>query len=169
KGMLQRIGVAQALINDPELVILDEPLTGLDPLGRKQLRDLIADLRRKNKTVVISSHILSDVELLADRVAILVKGKTVDTGPLCELLDTRTMSIEIVVKHFSSELVAILGKTNCTTQKSGDTLQILIEDETLADSIIDVIRENQGSIVSVIPRKESLEDVVVRRATAGAK
>ena len=116
--MLQRVGLAQALINDPELVILDEPLTGLDPLGRKDLRELIAELREQGKTVVLSSHILSDVELLADRVAIMVKGRTVDSGPLHELLDARVLSTEIVMSGGRERAAARAG-AGAGTRPSG--------------------------------------------------
>ena len=86
KGMLQRLGIAQALVNDPELVVLDEPMSGLDPIGRKEIRDLIVELKREGKTVLFSTHILSDVELICDRVAIVVGGRMRDVGPLKQLL-----------------------------------------------------------------------------------
>src|SRR6266849_9697408 len=91
KGMLQRVGVAQALINDPELVVLDEPMSGLDPIGRKEIRDLILELRAEGKTVLYSTHILSDVELTCDRVAIVVRGRLRDSGPLDKLLSPRLL------------------------------------------------------------------------------
>lgn len=173
KGMMQRIGIAQALMNDPDLVILDEPLTGLDPLGRKHLRDLIADLRRRGKTVIISSHILADVELLADRVAILVKGRTVDTGPLHQLVDARTLNTEIIVHDGDDSLSgAISGWQECAISaekvEGVDAVRrIIVDGDQHTDQAIELIRKHGGKIVSVIPRKESLEDVVVRRATAG--
>ena len=92
KGMLQRLGIAQALINDPELVVLDEPMTGLDPIGRKEIRDLIVELKREGKTVLFSTHILSDVELICDRVAIVVGGRMRDVGPLEQLLSPRLIA-----------------------------------------------------------------------------
>ena len=94
KGMLQRLGLAQALINDPELLILDEPMSGLDPLGRKQVRDLILQLRDQGKTIIFSTHILSDVETVCDRVAILIGGKLRDCGPLEDLLSPKIKSFE---------------------------------------------------------------------------
>ena len=162
KGMLQRIGIAQALINDPELVILDEPLTGLDPLGRKDLRELIAELRGQGKTVVLSSHILSDVELLADRVAIIVKGRTVNTGPLTELLDARVVSTEVVVAGAEEGLASALSDGGHGVQRIGDAVRITISGEGEIDAVIDRVRREGASVQSVTPRKESLEDLVVR-------
>src|SRR5206468_1745994 len=98
KGMLQRAGIAQALMGDPELVVLDEPMTGLDPIGRKEVRDLIVSLKQRGKTVFFSTHILSDVELLCDRVAIVIQGVVKEIGRLEELLDPRVLSTELVLK-----------------------------------------------------------------------
>src|SRR5262245_7226270 len=96
KGMLQRVGLAQAIVHDPEVVFLDEPMSGLDPIGRRQVRDLILELRDAGKTVFFSSHILSDVEALCDHVAILNAGRLVETGRLAEILTRRTGELEIV-------------------------------------------------------------------------
>ena len=104
KGMLQRIGLAQALIHDPELVILDEPMTGLDPIGRKQVRDLILSLRDQGKTVFFSTHILHDVEMICDRVGIVMKGRLVASGRVDELVrQDHTHSVEIVCQHIKVE------------------------------------------------------------------
>lgn len=167
KGMLQRIGIAQALINDPQLVVLDEPLTGLDPLGRKQLRELIASLREEGKTILLCSHVLSDVELLADRVAILVGGRSVDVGPLHQLLDARVVSTEV---HFSAEpaLMQSLAEQGYRLTEREEAVQILLDGQQTVDPLIDQIRAGGGQLLAVLPRKESLEDVVVRRASDGA-
>jgi len=167
KGMLQRVGLAQALINEPQLVVLDEPLTGLDPLGRKQLRELIAELRDEGKTVVLSSHILSDVELLADRVAIVVKGKTVKTGLMHELLDARVLSTEVVFSLPDDALTNRLKEQGHLPTLLPDWAKIELPEEASADSLIDLIREHQGHIFAVTPRRESLEDVVIRQAKEG--
>ena len=169
KGMLQRIGLAQALVNNPELVILDEPLTGLDPLGRKHVRELVASLREEGKTVVLSSHILSDVELLADRVAILVNGRTVDTGRLDRLVDAKVINTEILVQGAEPALIDAIGHLGHKVSRIGDQIQITIEGNTTIDTAIEIIRNNGGTILAINPRKESLEDVVVRKvAAAGA-
>jgi ABC-2 type transport system ATP-binding protein len=164
KGMLQRVGLAQALINDPELVILDEPLTGLDPLGRKDVRELIADLRRQGKTVLFSSHILPDVELLADRVTIVVRGQTTKTGPLHELLDARILSTEVVIGKPSAELQSAILSAGHQLVQMGETAQVTLQGATPVDPLVDLVRRHGGSVQMVTPRKESLEDVVVKHA-----
>ncbi|HYP27789.1 MAG TPA: ABC transporter ATP-binding protein, partial [Blastocatellia bacterium] len=96
KGMLQRIGIAQALVNDPQVVFMDEPMSGLDPIGRREVRDLLLSLRRQNKTIFFSSHILSDVEALCDRAAVLRKGKLVGCGTVEELTENKGSALEVV-------------------------------------------------------------------------
>ena len=169
KGMLQRVGIAQALVNDPELVILDEPLTGLDPLGRKDLRELIAGLREQGKTVVLSSHILADVELLADRVAIVVKGRTVNTGPLQELLDARTVSTELVLGAAPAELLEELEREGHGLRRVGETVQVTVHGEISPDTLLERAQQAGATIQSLTPRKESLEDLVVRMAQQGER
>ena len=162
KGMLQRVGLAQALINDPELVILDEPMTGLDPLGRKDLRELIAQLRRDGKTVVLSSHILSDVELLADRVAIVVQGRTVACGHLQQLVDARTLSTEVVLSDFTPELEQALARAERQATVKGHKLRVVVPGDEPVDSVLELAHEHNARVLVVSPRNESLEDVVVR-------
>jgi len=163
KGMLQRVGLAQALINEPELVVLDEPLTGLDPLGRKHLRDVILELRQEGKTVLLSSHILSDVEMLADRVAIVVNGRTVECGPPDQLVDARVLSIEVLVNQPPPPLLQALEAAGHAYEQVGETVRVDLDRDADVDAVVDLVRSKQGRIVSVTPRKESLEDVVVRR------
>ncbi len=166
KGMLQRVGLAQALINDPELVILDEPLTGLDPLGRKDLRKIIIQLREEGKTVVLSSHILSDVEMLADRVAIVVKGKTVSSGPLHELLDAKIVNTEVVLVDHSPRLVAALEGLGHGAEVKGEKLQVVIQGDEAADPVLKLAYEHDARVLEVSPRTESLEDVVIGQVKA---
>ena len=110
KGMLQRIGLAQALIHDPELVILDEPMTGLDPVGRKQVRDLILSLRDRGKTVFFSTHILHDVEMICDRVGIVMKGRLVASGRVDELVrQDHTQSVEVVCQQIKTDGNALIN------------------------------------------------------------
>jgi ABC-2 type transport system ATP-binding protein len=147
KGMLQRLGLAQALINDPELVVLDEPMSGLDPIGRKEIRDLMVELKREGKTVLFSTHILSDVELLCDRAGIVVNGRLRDAGPLDKLLSPKLLHTEVVLDNHE---------------------QLRLGPE------VDVSRELQQllgagrQVVSVTPRRESLEDLFVREVAAGS-
>src|SRR6476659_793273 len=109
KGMLQRVGIAQALINEPELVILDEPMSGLDPLGRRDVRNLILRLRDRGCTVFFSSHVLSDAEALCNRVAILARGRLVTSGRLTDMLALRARGWELIVAGASDALIASLG------------------------------------------------------------
>ena len=166
KGMLQRVGLAQALINEPEIVFFDEPMSGLDPLGRREIRELIAELREKGTTVFMSTHILSDIEALCDNVAILRKGKLAATGNLDELLTQsgETQIYEINVKGVAaqvleSDLKAIAGAT-ISAKPSGANIQVLTEKDV--DKVLPIIRENGGRLVSVQPVKQSLEELFVK-------
>ena len=105
KGMLQRLGLAQALINDPELLILDEPMSGLDPMGRKEVRDIILDLKAHGKTIIFSTHILSDVETVCDQVGIIIKGKLNGSRPIENLLNPKIKSFEICIKGLPIETI----------------------------------------------------------------
>ena len=109
KGMLQRAGLAQALMGDPELLILDEPMTGLDPIGRKEVRDLILEERTQGRTVMFSSHILSDVEMLCDRVAIVNRGELTAYGSLDQLLRREIRAVEVELSRVDEALVSALG------------------------------------------------------------
>lgn len=166
KGMLQRVGLAQALINEPEIVFFDEPMSGLDPLGRREIRELIAELREKGTTVFMSTHILSDIEALCDNVAILRKGKLAATGNLDELLTAsgETQIYEINVKGVSaqtleSDLKTVAGAT-ISAKPTGANIQVLTEKDV--DKVLPIIRENGGRLVSVQPVKQSLEELFVK-------
>jgi ABC-2 type transport system ATP-binding protein len=149
KGMLQRVGLAQALVNQPELVVLDEPMSGLDPVGRKEIRDLIAALRQEGTTVFFSTHILSDVELLCDRCAILVDGRLRDVGPLDQLLSPRLLHTEVVLER--------AGKQEERRLAPGEDVNAFLQ-AAMADG---------AHVVSVTPRRERLEDLFVREVTRG--
>ncbi|MEK6606381.1 MAG: ABC transporter ATP-binding protein [Myxococcota bacterium] len=167
KGMLQRVGVAQALMGDPDLLILDEPMTGLDPLGRKELRDFIGSLRERGKTVVFSTHVLPDVELLCDRVAILRDGRIHDVGPLGRLVSARILSTEIVVDGEPPELLARLGGLDA--QARGGQLVVVVAKDGSVDVALSKIAAAGGRIVQVTPRRETLEDVFVRATSAAVE
>src|SRR5205814_10355137 len=107
KGMLQRVGIAQALMGDPELVVLDEPMTGLDPLGRKEIRDLILELQHEGRTVFFSTHILPDVEMTCDRVAMIFAGRIRNVGPLAQLVSARLLSTEVALQVGKAGLPAL--------------------------------------------------------------
>jgi len=159
KGMLQRVGLAQALVNDPEVVFLDEPMSGLDPVGRREVRDLIASLRTQGKTVFMCSHILSDIEVLCDNIAILKRGKLAHAGSLEELRARESGLIEVIatgadVREMQSHLPA---GANVTATASG--LRIEVSDEREVDAVIAAIRSVNGKLVSVQPVRQSLEDL----------
>ena len=166
KGMLQRVGLAQSLINDPEIVFLDEPMSGLDPVGRREIRELIARLRDKGTTVFMSTHILTDIEALCDEVAILRKGKLAAFGSLSELLtrDEASRGLEINVQSVVAEAIRdriefIAGAT-LTPRPNGATIQVL--DESDIDAVLAITREEGGRLASITPVKQSLEDLFVR-------
>jgi ABC-2 type transport system ATP-binding protein len=161
KGMVQRIGVAQAILGDPDLVILDEPMSGLDPIGRKQVRDLIASLRDAGKTVFFSSHILQDAEALCDRVAILVGGRVRRVGPLDGLLSPGSRRLELSVSGFDPRLLEKLPSVHAVRREGGRVL-LEIDHDDYFESVIRAIRESGGTLESVVRRRETLEDRFLR-------
>ena len=159
KGMLQRVGLAQALVNDPEVVFLDEPMSGLDPVGRREVRDLIASLRTKGKTVFMCSHILSDIEVLCDSVAILKQGRLAHAGSIDELRAREANLIEVIATGADAEILKgeLAGKAEVSASASG--LRIQVEDEKDVDAVIAALRKSNGKLVSVQAVKQSLEDL----------
>ncbi len=157
RGMLQRVGIAQALIHDPDLVFLDEPMLGLDPVGRREVRDLILELRARGKTVCFSTHVLADAETLCDRVAILNQGRLHGLGTLDEILSLRGNSSEVMLASPSAELVAALRPLADGVRTAGDKLHILVP-ETKLFELINCVRQKGGRLLSVNPVRMSLED-----------
>jgi ABC-2 type transport system ATP-binding protein len=166
KGMLQRVGLAQALVNDPEIVFLDEPMSGLDPIGRREVRDLIASLRANGTTVFMCSHILSDIEVLCDRVAILNRGRLAETGTLEELRAREGESgrIEITVAGTDAEnlkgVFPALDGAHITQTASGARIEVANEKDV--DVALQALRRAGGRLVSVQPVRQSLEELFVR-------
>ncbi len=168
KGMLQRIGLAQALINDPKVVILDEPMSGLDPIGRRDVRDIILHLRDQWRTVFFSTHILPDVEMICDRVGILVKGHLRAVGAVQELVGAGAVtSVEIVVQGLAGSGVQEAGRLGGTVVQRGDQMLIKLEDETKVNHMLEVIRRHAGRLVSLVPHKRSLEDLFLKEVGVG--
>jgi len=158
RGMLQRLGLAQALIHDPELLILDEPMTGLDPVGRKKFRDIILSLKEKGKTIFFSSHILSDAEIISDRIGILNKGRLVRQASLSELLDIKVDSVEIPCRW--RERIPNTRTGISWTKIDHDHQSVLIaKNEATAEEAIQWILKNRGQILSVTPHRRGLEDI----------
>ncbi|HSN15081.1 MAG TPA: ABC transporter ATP-binding protein, partial [Anaeromyxobacteraceae bacterium] len=161
KGMQQRLGIAQALVGDPAFVVLDEPMSGLDPIGRREIRDLILELKRRGKTVFFSTHILTDVETLCDRVGVILAGRLRDVGRLGDLLSPRTRSVELtaVVPEGAREGVAH-GRL---LRQEGDRLTLAFEDEGGADAALRALLGAGGRLIACTQHRETLEDFFLRR------
>jgi ABC-2 type transport system ATP-binding protein len=165
KGMLQRVGVAQALVNNPEIVFLDEPMSGLDPIGRREVRDLIAELRAEGKTVFMCSHILSDIEVLCDRIAILKRGRLANVGYLNELRQQVAGQnlVEVVVSGTDKATLRTYlpaGNDFQVTSIPGG-VRIELKEESDVDSVLAALRKTGGKLLTVQPVRQSLEDLFV--------
>jgi ABC-2 type transport system ATP-binding protein len=158
RGMLQRIGLAQALLNEPSIVFLDEPLGGLDPLGRKEIRDIIIRLRDEGKTVFLSSHILQDIEMICDRVAIIVNGEIINSGRLQDLVSEKIHFTEVILSGLMGEQLRDLSESLVS---SGDKIFLKITDESKLEEVLQLVHSQKGKIHSLIPRTETLEDLFV--------
>jgi ABC-2 type transport system ATP-binding protein len=164
KGMLQRIALAAAIVHDPELLILDEPMSGLDPVGRKEVRDLIVEEKQRGRTVFFSSHILSDVELLCDRVCILRKGRVVVEGSLRDLLGAGKRRSEVTITGASEVLRQKLEPLATATRVVGETLVMEVDGEGAVRDIIEGALAGGARLESVAAKRETLEDLFVREA-----
>jgi len=169
KGMLQRVGLAQSLINDPEIVFLDEPMSGLDPVGRREVRDLIASLRDEGKTVFMCSHILSDIEVLCDQVAILKRGKLSQVGYLDELRQRTKDPNRLEVLAAGTDAITLkqhLPDMEITPTPRGLRIEISAEDKI--EKVVAALRKVGGKLVSVQPVKQSLEELFLDEPTSSA-
>ncbi|MBI2394975.1 MAG: ABC transporter ATP-binding protein [Deltaproteobacteria bacterium] len=164
KGMLQRTGLAAALVGDPELLVLDEPMSGLDPLGRREVRDLIFEERRSGRTVLFSSHVLSDVEALCDRVVILRGGEVVVAGEVSALVHRGATITELTLRCVDPETRARLLDGARLLRELGEDLVLEIEGENRLGDAITLAIAAGGKVVSAVPRKDSLEDLFFREA-----
>ncbi len=163
KGMVQRVGLAQALLNDPDLVVLDEPMSGLDPMGRKDVRDLIYELKQRGKTVFFSSHILQDVEMICDRVAIVVQGQVRSIGPLHEMLDAKTDRVDVVLGGVSDALHTSLSEVAPVREAAGKRSYSVPEESQVTAFVAQAI-EGGAQVLSVVPHRPSLEEIFVAEA-----
>lgn len=159
KGMLQRVGLAQSLVNDPEIVFLDEPMSGLDPVGRREVRDLIGALRSEGKTVFMCSHILSDIEVLCDNVAILKGGRLAHAGSLNDLRARETNAIEVIASDADAEALKANLSIDAEVSTTASGLRIQVGDEKEVDDVIAALRKANGKLVSVQPVRQSLEEL----------
>jgi ABC-2 type transport system ATP-binding protein len=159
KGMAQRVGIAQALVHNPSVVFLDEPMSGLDPIGRKEIRDLIIRLRSEGKTVFMNTHILSDVEMVCDRVAIIVHGRIRYQGKTAEFLGGGDSASDVVVSRLSPELTARLEEEHETELRGmGDQIEMCVKEKRV-EQVLRAVLDGGGNILSVTPRRMSLESI----------
>ena len=167
KGMQQRVGLAQSLLNDPKLLFLDEPTGGLDPIAHREIRDLILSFRDEGRTVFISSHELSEVELICDRVAIINKGVIARQGKLTELL--KGGRIEITAEGVTEALLKDMKIVDANLRTVANGFLLDMPEENDPNGVIDAIRGQKGRVISVVPRRKRLEDLFVETvSTKGA-
>lgn len=164
KGMLQRTGIAAALVADPELLILDEPMSGLDPVGRKEVRDLILAERDAGRTIFFSTHILSDVETMCDRVTILRKGEVVVQGRLRELLKSDVQRTDVTLANASEEFEHRCLADGYVVRRIRDRLVVQVEGAQRLPALLQAALNANIDVAEVIPKHETLEDLFVREA-----
>jgi ABC-2 type transport system ATP-binding protein len=160
KGMLQRAGIAQAILHDPKLVFFDEPMSGLDPLGRREVRDLMEELKREGKTVFFSTHILSDAEALCDRVAIVHKGELRGVGAIEELTSSVQGKVEVIWQ--GTQVPASMKALGADCHISGETVRAVLS-ERQQDAAIDALRRERIRLISITPLRTSLEAYFVEK------
>jgi ABC-2 type transport system ATP-binding protein len=160
KGMLQRVGIAQAILHEPKLVFFDEPMSGLDPIGRREVRDLMEQLKQEGKTVFFSTHILSDAEALCDRVAIIHKGELRGVGAIADLTSSVQGKVEIV--WHSTQVPASMKALGADCHITGDTVRAII-DENQQDAAIDALRRERLRLIALTPVRTSLEAYFVEK------
>lgn len=161
KGMMQRLGLAQAIINDPELIFLDEPTDGVDPIGRKEIRDILEELKSQGKTIFLNSHLLSEIELVSDRVAILNKGVLVKQGTVEDLTTTKeTYDFKFEQGLPKEELIKTFTEFTIS-ELTDESFSTTLNDSTELNKLIDKMRSANIIITSAVPRKNSLEDMFI--------
>lgn len=162
RGMTQRLGLAQALMNDPDLLILDEPMSNLDPIGRKDVRDIILNLKEQGKTIFFSSHILSDAEMIADRIGILNEGRLVQVGTMSELVDNQIVATEVTFEIAPEKLISLSPK-GLTPVQQENRVMVSINDASQLRELLISLNQSGGRIISVIPQRKSLEEYFIAR------
>jgi len=166
KGMIQRLGIGQALINDPDVVFLDEPMSGLDPLGRREVREVILRLKERGKTVFFSTHILSDAETLCDRVAVLHHGRLQGCGELNTILRLGVSTTELVLEGPSAEVMAELTPYASSVIRTGERVRLEMPEESEVQRALEIILRGRTKLISVNPVKRSLEDYFLQKVGA---
>ncbi len=160
KGMMQRLGLAQALINDPELIFLDEPTDGVDPIGRKEIRDILLELKSRSKTIFLNSHLLSEVELITDRVGILNKGKLLREGTVRELTEKKE-EYKITVSDNESELTGYSDKNIIITKSNSGSYSVKVDDIRTMNLLVDKLRNDSVLIKEIVLQKDTLEEMFI--------
>lgn len=161
KGMQQRLGLASSLLSDPELLFLDEPTSALDPLGRKEVRDLVRDLKRQGKTILLNSHLLSEVEMVCDSAAIINRGKIISLGTLDELLGEDHI-LEIRAGNLNPEIMERLKTIDPGVSAVDDRIRLTISRPELSHEVARIIIENGGRLYSLTPQRDNLENRFIR-------
>ncbi len=167
KGMLQRIGIAQAMLNDPPLVFLDEPTSGLDPLGRRQVRDIILAVKERGVTVFLNSHFLSEAERVCDRVAIINQGRVVRQGNLTDLLSGE-LEVDLRMGNPTPPLLEALGRLSQSVKLDGALVTVRVAGEDAIPPLAEAVVQHSGQLLALTPRRASLEDYFVQVIEGGA-
>ncbi|HYX67746.1 MAG TPA: ABC transporter ATP-binding protein, partial [Terriglobales bacterium] len=160
KGMLQRVGLAQAILHDPKVLFLDEPMSGLDPIGRREVRDLILQLKEEGKTIFFSTHILSDAEALCDRVAILHQGELRGVGTIAQLAPAGPARVEVTWQ--GGDAAGAVRGLGAEVHPAGETVRAVLPEEKL-DAVIDALRRQHARLLSVTPVRGTLEDYFLEK------
>lgn len=168
KGMKQRLGLAQAMVHEPDIYILDEPLSGLDPVGRREIREKIVSLKNKGKTVFFTSHVLSDVEMLCDEVALVSQGSLVSSGRIEDLINREVVSVDIHGEGCNEKIMEQLEKICLRVECKEKMLFATVENEKKAQDVKKILEENGAILRAFIPHRENLEDFYVKHSE-GAK
>jgi ABC-2 type transport system ATP-binding protein len=166
KGMLQRLGVAQALINDPQILFLDEPTDGIDPVGRREIRDLLKSLRNMGKTIFLNSHLLSEVERVSDEIAILKDGRVIQKGNVDDFISIK-QQYQLQASGGNSEIESVCNRLKIPLQNQNGFMNVSVMDEAQLNHLIDELRKNETTIQAIMPRRITLEDYFIEILEAG--
>ena len=164
KGMMQRVGLAQALLHDPELLVLDEPMSGLDPIGRKEVRDVLLEQRARGKTLLFTSHILSDVELLCDRVVIMQRGEITSEGQVSDLLESASRQVEIRLSGASAALKTSLASRAVVVDEGAGHLTLRADGDRAIDEILRISNAAGARLDALVPVRQTLENLFLQNA-----
>jgi ABC-2 type transport system ATP-binding protein len=166
KGMMQRLGLAQALLNDPDLIFLDEPTDGVDPIGRHEIRNILLDLKKRGKTIFLNSHLLAEVESVCDKVAILNNGKLIKSGPVSGLIDTSPI-YHIETENLSDDRIEKMKSVYSHALIENNVIRIAFHEAEEINGVIDTLRQMEIGIISVVPEKPNLEESFIQLLSGG--